>query len=220
MQGYDSVMVKADIELGGSDQKFNLLAGRTIQEGYKQSPQDILMVELMEGTDGRKMSSSWGNTINIFDKPEDMFGKLMTIRDDLIEKYFIFTTRYSTEEIKSVIKDNKNPRDQKLVLATAVTTLYHNEKLATAARDKFINQFSNKELPDKILEVKMKPGNYLLIDLLVETKLAESKSEAKRLLSQNGVKINQQQPKSESLTIEAKNDIILQVGKRKFIKIK
>jgi tyrosyl-tRNA synthetase len=220
MQGYDSVMVKADVELGGTDQKFNLLAGRPIQEGYKQTPQDVLMVELLEGTDGRKMSSSWGNTINIFDKPEDMFGKVMTIQDELIEKYFVFTTRLSETEIKSIIKQNKNPRDQKLVLATAVVALYHGQKLAEAAREKFISQFSKKELPDEIKEIKVKPGNYLLVDLLVLTKLVESKSEAKRLLQQNGVKINQGVPKSDSIEIGQKNNLILQVGKRKFIKIK
>lgn len=220
MQGYDSVAIKADVELGGSDQKFNLLAGRPIQEGYKQEAQDVLMVELLEGTDGRKMSSSWGNTINIFDKPEDMFGKLMTIRDDLLEKYFFFTTRLSESEIKDVIKNNKNPRDQKLILAETVVTLYHDKKLAEAAKEKFISQFSNKELPDDIKEVKVKPGKYLLVDLLVDVKLADSKSEAKRLLQQNGVKINQSLPKSDSLEIKQKNDLIIQVGKRKFIKIK
>jgi tyrosyl-tRNA synthetase len=220
MQGYDSVAIKADVELGGSDQKFNLLAGRPIQEGYKQEAQDVLMVELLEGTDGRKMSSSWGNTINIFDKPEDMFGKLMTIRDDLVEKYFIFTTRLSESEIKDVIKNNKNPRDQKLILAETVVTLYHDKKLAEAAKEKFISQFSNKELPEDIKEVKVKPGKYLLVDLLVDVKLADSKSEAKRLLQQNGVKINQSLPKSDLLEIKQKNDLIIQVGKRKFVKIK
>ena len=220
MQGYDSVMVKADVELGGSDQKFNLLAGRTLQSGYKQNPQDVLMVELMEGTDGRKMSSSWGNTINLLDTPEDMFGKLMTIKDELIEKYFIFTTRLSREEIKQIIKQYKNPRVQKLVLASTVVTLYHDVKLAEQAREKFISQFSNKELPTDIKEVKVKPGEYSLVDLLVTLKLVESKSEAKRILQQNGVKINQQKPASESIKIENKNNLIVQVGKRKFIKIK
>lgn len=220
MQGYDSVMVKADIELGGSDQKFNLLAGRTIQTAYKQTPQDVLMVELLEGTDGRKMSSSWGNTINIFDSPDDMFGKLMSINDSLIEKYFIFTTNLPVTEIKKILKSNPHPRDQKIKLAQTVVEIYHDKKSASLASQKFISQFSNKELPTEVPIVKVKAGSYQLSDILVMTGLASSKSEARRLIEQNGVKVNQENPKSLNITIKLKNNLILQVGKRKFIKIK
>ena len=219
MQGYDSVMVKSDIELGGSDQKFNLLAGRTIQIAYKQSPQDVLMVELLEGTDGRKMSSSWGNTINIFDTPDDMFGKLMSINDSLIEKYFVFATNLPVTEIKKLLKSNPHPRDQKIKLAETVVGIYHDKKSASLAKQKFISQFSNKELPSEVPTIKMKAGSYQLSDILVMTGLASSKSEARRLIEQNGVKVNQQNPKSLKITIKLKNNLVLQVGKRKFVKI-
>src|SRR3989338_4724341 len=128
MQGYDSVAVKADVELGGTDQRFNLLAGRTIQPLYKQSPQDIVITNLMEGADGRKMSSSWCNVINITDEPNDIFGKVMSIHDSLIKKYFVLATRVPLGEVDEIIRPNANPRDQKLILAEEITKLYHGSK--------------------------------------------------------------------------------------------
>ena len=221
MQGYDSVAVKADLELGGTDQRFNLLAGRTIQPAYKQAPQDIMTMQLLEGTDGRKMSSSWGNVINITDNPDDMFGKVMSISDELIKKYFILATRVPLKEIDHIIKTFSNPRDQKIALADEIIKLYHpKDDNALKARNRFIAQFSNKELPTDIKEVSIKPGKYSLIDLLAQTKLVESKSEARRLIAQNGVKVNGEPPKDELLEIKQKNNLLLQVGKRKFIKVK
>lgn len=220
MQGYDSVMVKADVELGGTDQRFNLLAGRTIQEAYGQSPQDVLMVDLLEGTDGRKMSSSWGNSINLNDKPFDMFGKLMSIDDKLVPKYFLFSTNLTQPEIQKLLKTNKHPRDQKLILAQTVTSLYHGAKLAGEAKQKFVNQFSNKELPSDIKTVAVKPGKYQIPDLLLQLKLVESKSEARRLQSQNGIKINQKTYNQAEIEIKQKNELVVQVGKRKFLKIR
>lgn len=220
MQGYDSVMVKADVELGGTDQRFNMLAGRAIQEAYKQQPQDVLMVDLLEGTDGRKMSSSWGNSINLNDEPGDMFGKVMAISDNLIEKYFVFATNLPENEIKKILKANPHPRDQKLILAETITTLYHGAKAAGEARAKFISQFSNKELPQDIKSVTVKPGTYLMADLLTQLKLTESKSEARRLLNQNGVKVDQETFKSTKLEIKQKNNLVIQVGKRRFVRIK
>lgn len=220
MQGYDSVMVKADVELGGTDQRFNLLAGRTIQEAYGQLSQDVLMVDLLEGTDGRKMSSSWGNSINLNDKPSDMFGKLMSIDDKLIKKYFLFTTNLTEPEIQKLLKTNKHPRDQKIILAQTVTALYHGDKLAKEAKQKFINQFSHKELPSDIKTVTVKPGNYQTADLLLLLKLVESKSEARRLQSQNGIKINQKTYNQAEIEIKQKNELVVQVGKRKFLKIR
>jgi len=218
MQGYDSVAVKADVELGGTDQRFNLLAGRSIQPAYKQKPQHILTMQLMEGTDGRKMSSSWGNTVNITDKPEDMFGKIMSVPDELIKKYFLLATRTPIFEIERVVTELKNPRDQKLLLAQSITSLYHGDKMATLAKDAFISQFSKGELPQNILLKKMKAGSYSIIDLALETGLVESKSEARRLLTQNGIKVNQLVP-PPSITLDGKNEILLQVGKRKFIRL-
>ncbi len=220
MQGYDSVMVKADVELGGTDQRFNMLAGRTIQEAYKQVPQDVLMVDLLEGTDGRKMSSSWGNSINLNDAPNDMFGKVMGIADDLTEKYFVFATNLPEQKIKQLLKSTPHPRDRKLILAETITAMYHGAKLAAGAKSSFISQFSNKELPKDIKTVSMKAGRYPIADLLVQLKLVESKSEARRLLSQNGIKVNQTTYKDPEIELKQKNNLIVQVGKRKFIKIK
>lgn len=218
MQGYDSVAVKADVELGGTDQRFNLLAGRTIQPLYKQEPQDILMTNLLEGTDGRKMSSSWGNVINITDEANDMFGKVMSIADDLIIKYFEYATRLPMDEVKeleSKLKSGTNPRDIKKRLAEEIVTLYHGAKEAKAASAEWEKVFSNKEKPSQIEEVEVSSEN--IVDVLVETKLAPSKSEAKRLLEQNGVKVDDQ---IATETSKVKSGNLIQVGKRKFVRIK
>lgn len=220
MQGYDSVKVKADVELGGTDQRFNLLAGRTLQSMYKQAPQDVLMMDLLEGLDGRKMSSSWGNSINITDAPAEMFGKVMSVRDELVERYFMLTTQIPLAEVHTLMRDVQNPRDQKLLLAQTLVEQYHGTKEALAAKEAFISQFSNKELPTSIEEVKIKPGAYQLIELLVETKLASSKGEARRLIDQGGVKVDQKVMQTdEKIELQKKNNLLLQVGKRKFVRI-
>lgn len=219
MQGYDSVAVKADIELGGTDQRFNLLAGRTIQEAYGMPQQDVMMMELLEGTDGRKMSSSWGNTINLNDAPDLMFGKVMSIADNLMERYFTLATNTLWQHMEEIKKSNDNPRDQKLILAHAIVEQYHGSNAARKAHENFVSQFSKKELPSDIPEKKVKAGTYSLADLLVQLKLASSKSEARRLIEQGGVKINQVKATEKPLTIGKKNNLIVQVGKRKFVKI-
>jgi tyrosyl-tRNA synthetase len=225
MQGYDSVAVKADIEIGGTDQRFNLLAGRTIQPAYGQKSQDILTTQLMEGTDGRKMSSSWGNVINIIDEPNNMFGKVMSINDELIKKYFVLATRMEIKEIDEIMSAGggsasggklANPRDQKLILAEEITALYHGKAAAEKAKEAFINQFSKKQLPDGILEyaiaLPMASANVITM-----AGMASSLSEARRLISQGGVKIDGQVIK-ENQVID--KDVLLQVGKRKYAKIK
>ncbi len=138
MQGYDSVMVKADIEIGGFDQLFYLKAGRAIQKYYGEIEQDVLTTQMLEGTDGRKMSSSWGNIISIVDEPNDMYGKIMALRDDLIERYFTLCTRLSVEEIAKVVaplKTGGNPRDVKMALAREIVTLYHSAQDAEKAEN-------------------------------------------------------------------------------------
>lgn len=220
MQGYDSVVVKADVELGATDQRYNILAGRIIQKFYNQEQQDILLWELLEGSDGRKMSSSWGNVINIIDSPSDMFGKAMSLSDNLIEKYFILATQVPLDQIADILKSNKNPRDQKLILAEHLVSLYHGPALAEKARTGFIAQFSNKELPQDIEVFSLKPGTYTMADLLVLLKLASSKSEARRLISQGGVKINQKTITDKPIQIAKENNLTVQVGKRKFAQIK
>lgn len=218
MQGYDSVAVRADVEIGGTDQRFNLLAGRTIQPLYGQKPQDILTRTLMEGTDGRKMSSSWGNVINITDSPEDMFGKVMSIADNLIEKYFILATRLPGKDIQNVLHKN-TAHDQKFILAEEITKLYHGQDKAGQARNDFIHRIVKKEIPTDIPRKKIKNGNYKLSDLLALSGLVSSKSEARRVIEQRGVKVNNSVTDNDVVVEKAKKEILLQVGKRKFLKV-
>ncbi|HVY68080.1 MAG TPA: tyrosine--tRNA ligase [Patescibacteria group bacterium] len=219
MQGYDSVAIKADVEIGGTDQKFNLLAGRTIQPAYGQPAQDILTMTLMEGTDGRKMSSSWGNVINLTDSAGEMVGKVMSLPDQLLGKYFLLATRLPLEEIGRLPAAMPNPRDQKLHLAENIAALYHGPAAAAKARAGFIAQFSNGELPAQIPLQKLPGGSYQLVELLAQTGLAASKSEARRLLQQGGVKLNGKVAVQDQPVSLAAEPLLLQVGKRKFLKL-
>jgi len=224
MQGYDSVEVKADVEIGGFDQLFNVMAGRTIQQFYGQKPQDILTGEMLEGTDGRKMSKSWGNVINITDEPNDMFGKVMSVRDDLIIKYFTLTTDASLEEIKAIEKGLKtgklNPRDAKARLAREIVSLYHGDAAAKKAEAEFDKVFRTKGLPSEIKTKKLTKPVFELAELLVATRLAKSKSEAARLIGQGGVKIDgiEQSDFREKISL-SKEGVLIQVGKRNFLRV-
>jgi tyrosyl-tRNA synthetase len=225
MQGYDSVAIKADIEIGGSDQLFNMLAGRTLQKAYNQKPQDVITYELMDGTDGRKMSTSWGNVILIEDKPNDIYGKIMSMRDEGVLKYFELATDMEMQEIQKIKKDLKadklNPRDLKMRLAREIITMYHSEKDALDAEENFKKVFQDKGIPEDIEEMKIKKESIGIIDLLVETKLCSSKGEARRVIQQGGVKIDSKQIKDTDLEIKVSNKSkVLQKGKRHFIKIK
>ncbi len=221
MQGYDSVAIRADVEIGGTDQLFNMLAGRTLQEYFKQSPQDVLMIDLLLGADGRKMSKSYGNTINILDDAQTMFGKAMTIKDELIEQYFVLATNIPQRQIEEIKKTHSNPRDQKLLLAHTLVELCHGRQGADKAKENFISQFSKKELPSDIPERKLKEGSYSLVDVLVEANMVSSKSEARRLIQQGGIRVNQEVVKSDKLlSVGKKNNLLIQVGKRKLLKIK
>ncbi len=218
MQGYDSVAISADVEIGGTDQRFNLLAGRELQRNYKQFPQDIITNPLIEGLDGRKMSSSWGNVINLFDSANDMYGKVMSVSDDLIIKYFTLTTRLDLDVIASYKKEieaGANPRDYKMKLAFEITKFYHSEADALAAQDYFINTFSKKEIPDDIADLK--PSAYDILTILIEAGFASTKSEAKRVIEQKGVKIGEQV--IEDIKEEIAPGSIVQKGKRFFVKI-
>ncbi len=220
MQGYDSVAIKADVELGGTDQRFNLLAGRSIQALYGQRPQDILMTRIMEGTDGRKMSSSWGNVINITDEPNNMFGKVMSISDNLIEKYFLLATRTPAQEIKRVITELKNPRDQKLLLAQSIVALYHGEKKSIDAKNSFISQFSKGGLPEEIPLKVVAAEKLFVSDVLTQIDLVESRSQVRRLLKQNAIKLNGKTLKQDEVVEFSKEPQFFQVGKRRFVRIK
>jgi len=187
MQGYDSVEVKADVEVGGTDQKFNLLAGRTLQKSYGQTPQNIMTNPIIEGLDGRKMSSSYGNTVNLFDTPHDMFGKLMSLSDEFVISYFILMTRVplaQVQELENQLAQDVNPKDIKLVLALEITKMYHGEDGADKAKEYWISTFSKKEIPTDM--PTFKPSDYNIISILVESNLATSKSDARRTIEQGG----------------------------------
>lgn len=218
MQGYDSVEVKADIEIGGTDQRFNLLAGRDLQRFYGQEPQDIITNPLIEGPDGRKMSSSFGNVINLFDEPNDMFGKIMSLKDDLIIKYFILLTRVSMEtigECENNLREGVNPRDVKIKLAFEIVKMYYSEEEARTAESYFINTFSEKKTPTN--PPKFKPKKYDIVSVLVEARLASSKSEAKRTIGQGGVKIGNVVVKDANYVVPSGS--VLRKGKIKFIEV-
>lgn len=218
MQGYDSVEVRADVEIGGTDQRFNLLAGRSLQKHFKQDSQDILMNPLIEGLDGRKMSSSWGNAVNLLDVPNDMFGKIMSLKDEFIIRYFILTTRVAISEINKCeqdLKDGANPRDLKLKLAYELVRMYHSEEEAKSAQDYFIRTISKKELPSEIKEFT--PSEYGVVSVLLESGAVKSKSDARRVMAQNGVKVNEEIVVDTNLILKAGD--ILQKGKIFFVKV-
>ena len=222
-QGYDSVAMDIDMEIGGDDQTFNMLAGRDLVKIYKNKEKFVLTVPLLEGTDGRKMSKSWANVINITDSAGDMFGKLMSLSDNLIVKYFMFCTSVSSREINKIERDlgsgKINPRDAKAKLAEEIVSIYYGRKMAQMAGKEFKRVFKEKKLPKIIAKIKVKEKKLNILDLLVETKLASSKSEAKRLVSQKGVKVDGKIEDNWHKVIEIKKGQVLRVGKRRFIKI-
>ncbi len=222
-QGYDSVAIKADLEIGGSDQLFNLLAGRKIQEAYGQPPQDILTVKMLLGVDGRKMSTTWGNVINITEEPNEMYGKIMSMRDDLMIDYFVLCTRLPMLEIKKIEKELKagaNPRDIKMRLAREIVSLYQSPNEAKMAEENFIKVFQKKEVPEEIKSVKLKVKSLNIVDLLVATKLATSKSEARRLVEQGGIKVDGKVVKDPKAEIAISEEgVLVQKGKRHFVRV-
>lgn len=218
MQGYDSVVVKSDVEIGGTDQKFNILAGRQLQKIYGQEPQNIMTNPIIEGLDGRKMSSSYGNTVNLFDVPHDMFGKIMSLKDEFIITYFILATRIPLEDIKRLedgLAQGINPRDIKLKLAFEITKMYHGETAAQEAQEYWISTFSKKEIPDQMPSFQIKQAD--IISILVDSALTSSKSDARRAIEQGGVKINGEVVMD--IRAEVKSGDIVQKGKIHFIKV-
>jgi len=212
LQGYDSVAIEADVELGGTDQKLNLLAGRRVQRYYNVPEQDILIVPLIEGTDGiRKMSKGYSNYIGLTEKPKEMFGKIMSVPDNLLEKYFVTLTDID-------IPKDKNPRDQKLLLAETIVGMYHSENDAKKTKEEFIRVFSKKEMPEEIPQLRIKNDVLGIVDLLIEAGV-KSKSEARRLIKQGGVKIDDEIKKDPTETLNLKGGEILRIGKRRFCRI-
>ena len=230
LQGYDSVALNADVEVGGTDQKFNLLVGRELQRGWNQKPQVVLTLPLIEGTDGKdKMSKSLGNHIGLNDPADQMFGKLMSIPDSLTIRYFRYLTDLAAKEIDQLEIDLKSgalhPRDVKAQLGRQIVELYHGSKAAQAAEEAFNRLFRDKELPQEMAEIKLsheqlKDGAMDILTLLQSTGLTTSKSEARRLIEQGGVKVDQKRITSISAQVSLSKPIVVQCGKRKFARIK
>jgi len=222
MQGYDSVAMDVDLELAGNDQTFNALAGRTLQKIYNNKDKDVITCKLLLGTDGRKMSKTFNNFIAIEDSTNDIFGKVMSINDDLIDDYFELATRISKEEIAEIRK-LPNPRDQKAKLAKEIVKLYRGEKEAETAEEEFNKVFRNKELPTDIENFQTDKKLYPILDLLFDAGLSTSKKEAKRLVEEGGIVIiiNDVEEKMSDWKkeIEIVDEMIIRRGNRKFIKI-
>lgn len=222
MQGYDSIAVQADVEIGGTDQRFNLLAGRKLQEAKHQPAQSILMTNLILGTDGRKMSSSWGNTINLLDEPNDMFGKVMRIPDELLVSYFVHCTRVTLAEVEVIeaklVEGTMNPRDAKLRLATEIVALYHGETIAKTAEQYFIETISEKKIPEF---VDVYEAHENILDFMVSADVASSKSAARRLIEQGAVSIDGERVIVGELILskEQHDGKIMKVGSHRFVKI-
>ncbi|MFA4818271.1 MAG: tyrosine--tRNA ligase [Patescibacteria group bacterium] len=224
MQGYDSVAVKADVELGGVDQLFNLQAGRVIQPLYEQPAQDIMTTQMLAGTDGRKMSTSWGNVITIMDEPEVMYGQAMSIKDELIPQYLLLATRLdqnNLNKITAALSQGGNPRDIKTQLAYELVKLYHGSKLAKQAQAEFELVHKKNQLPTNIRKKKLSttPQNWSVVELLVYLEMAPSKAAARRLIEQKGIKINKITITDWQRKIAVTSGTVIQVGNRQFVKI-
>ena len=223
MQGYDSVAMDVDLEVGGNDQTFNMLAGRTLMREMKQKEKLVLAISLLTNSDGKKMSKSEGGIIALSDTPEDMFGKIMAMDDSMIVPYFRLVTDLADDEIaavESAIAGGMNPRDAKMRLAETVVSMYHDVKLAAGAKEHFLQVFSRREMPDVIPTFSPKTYDMTIVDVLVESGFAPSKGEAKRLIEQGGVKIGGDVVTDPMLAVyPRKDEVIVQKGKRFFLKL-
>ncbi|MCW8986994.1 MAG: tyrosine--tRNA ligase [Gammaproteobacteria bacterium] len=226
IQGYDSVAMKADVELGGTDQKFNLLVGRELQKHYGQEPQVVLTMPILEGLDGvQKMSKSLNNYIGIDEAADEMFGKIMSISDDLMWRYFellSFLPEEDIEKFKQDIEEGINPRDIKFVLGEELVARFHSPAEAVQARENFIARFQKGAMPDDIQEIELSTasGKLAIANLLKDAGLTQSTSESLRMLKQGAVKIDGDKVEDKGMEIEAGSEHIYQVGKRRFAKVK
>jgi len=223
-QAYDSVAIEADIEMGGTDQYFNLIVGRKIQEEFGQRPQIVMTMPIIEGIDGKlKMSKSYNNYVAFTDPPDEMYGKLMAIPDHLIIKYMRLLTDIAEEEIgeyeKGMREKSINPRDVKMKLAFEITKFFHGEDKAKEAQDRFIKVFREKEVPEDIPEYEFEEEKIPIVDLLLSVGAVTSRSEAKRLINQGGVYVNGERVKDFREILKLDKEIVLKVGKRRFYRI-
>ena len=226
VQGYDSVALKADVELGGTDQKFNLLVGRELQRDYDQEPQVVITVPILEGLDGvKKMSKSLNNYVAIDEEPDEMFGKIMSISDDLMWRWFELLSFMSEDEINSLKKEmqeGKNPRDIKFILAEEIVDRFHKDGDGQKCKESFLNRFQKGQIPENVDSVKVNIDgeSILLVNLLKETKMIASVSEGNRLIKQGGIKVNSEKVNDPKFEISINSENLYQVGKRRFLKIK
>lgn len=224
LQGYDSVHLKADLELGGTDQTFNLMMGRQLQHSYEQEPQCILTMPIIEGTDGvNKMSKSLDNYIGLTDTATNMFGKIMSISDELMKKYYLLLSRRPAAEVDAYIAGlndgSIHPMEGKKNLAAEITGYYHGVEAGKEEREKFESRFTKKQIPDDIQTISKAAGTINLLDLFAELELIKSKSEGRRLIQQNAVKVNFENHSAETLNLEAGHEVILKIGKLRMLKI-
>jgi tyrosyl-tRNA synthetase len=223
MQGYDSVAMDVDLEIGGRDQLFNMLIGRKLQKIYHKKEKFILTTDMLTGLDGREMSKTYHNVVNLTDKPNEMYGKIMSLKDELILHYFELCTDINLLKIKEMKKDLQvkkvNPRGLKAKLAREIVSIYHGKQKAQRAEKEFNLVFRERKLPSAIKGVKIKEKRINILELLVKTHQATSKSDAKRLVLQGAVKINDILIDDWQRTINIKKGVVIKVGKRKFIRI-
>ncbi len=225
LQGYDSVVLKNDLELGGSDQLFNLLVGRQLQKEWEIQPQIVMTVPLLEGLDGKKkMSKSYGNYVGLKDEPADMYGKIMSIPDELMWKYWLLLTDKTEDEIeemKKKIAEGLNPMQVKHDLAFTITAWLHDTEKAKQAREHFVKVFSKKDIPDDMPEILIE-GEEDIVSVIARSGLVKSKSEVRRIIKQGGLKLDGQPIRDEFMKLSLKpgEELILKIGKRRFLKIK
>ncbi|MEN9342288.1 MAG: hypothetical protein RIQ54_544 [Candidatus Parcubacteria bacterium] len=223
MQGYDSVVVNADLEIGGTDQLFNLTAGRRIQHFYGKPQQDILTTQMLNGLDGRKMSTSWGNVINIVDTPENQFGKIMSMRDEEIIPYFRLATAVADYDIDSYVhalSTGKNPKDIKEILAFEVVSRYHGTDAASRARAQFLALFRDKQVSRDIPTLSFPQKSCSILEIVLASNVAKSNSDARRLIEQGAVEINAVTHADPRSIIDLRSDDVLKIGKRHFFRIR
>ncbi|WP_237417112.1 tyrosine--tRNA ligase [Halobacillus litoralis] len=226
MQGYDSYALESDIELGGTDQEFNVLFGRQVQEHYGKEKQVVLLMPLIEGLDGvEKMSKSKGNYIGVDERPQDIFGKTMSLPDALIMKYFELVSPLSIQEVhevkRSLDEGTLHPRDAKMKLAASFVEMLHGKEAARQSREQFINVFQKKAMPDEIPEVMWEGDEELLVvDLVKELGLLPSKSEGRRMIKNGGIRINQEKVTDTNQKLLVTDGAVIQVGKRKFVRLR
>jgi tyrosyl-tRNA synthetase len=223
LQAYDSVAINSDVEFGGTDQKFNNLAGRELMSQMDMQPQHVLLVPLIPGTDGRKMGKSFDNTIDILLPPAEMYGKVMSMSDEMLPLYFEVLSDVSTPDLdeirQSLAAGSANPRDLKMRLARDVVGQFHSPTEATSAEEAFIRQFQRRELPEDMPEHRLEAPTGI-IDLMVTTGLASSKGEARRLIDGGGVRVAGEKVAGYEVTFEPGTEVVVQVGRRKFVRVR